>query len=104
MGKDDKSIETYGLNAVCTHLGCVVPCQPPITNLCAPVTVPSMLLTVMLYVDQHLFHSRWLTAQLVKTVKLPFRPGPRLTSVQRKNHGGCKLIAALESTSDTITK
>lgn len=23
--KDDKSIESYGLNAVCTHLGCVVP-------------------------------------------------------------------------------
>lgn len=23
--KDDGSIETYGLNAVCTHLGCVVP-------------------------------------------------------------------------------
>jgi len=23
--KEDKSIETYGLNAVCTHLGCVVP-------------------------------------------------------------------------------
>ena len=23
--KEDKTIETYGLNAVCTHLGCVVP-------------------------------------------------------------------------------
>ena len=23
--KEDKSLETYGLNAVCTHLGCVVP-------------------------------------------------------------------------------
>jgi len=23
--KDDKTLETYGLNAVCTHLGCVVP-------------------------------------------------------------------------------
>jgi cytochrome b6-f complex iron-sulfur subunit len=23
--KEDKSIEKYGLNAVCTHLGCVVP-------------------------------------------------------------------------------
>lgn len=23
--KEDKSIEDYGLNAVCTHLGCVVP-------------------------------------------------------------------------------
>jgi cytochrome b6-f complex iron-sulfur subunit len=23
--KDDKTIETFGLNAVCTHLGCVVP-------------------------------------------------------------------------------
>ena len=23
--KEDKSIESYGLNAVCTHLGCVVP-------------------------------------------------------------------------------
>eukprot|EP00529_Nitzschia_sp_RCC80_P033690 CAMPEP_0113458586 /NCGR_PEP_ID=MMETSP0014_2-20120614/9999_1 /TAXON_ID=2857 /ORGANISM="Nitzschia sp." /LENGTH=214 /DNA_ID=CAMNT_0000350115 /DNA_START=83 /DNA_END=727 /DNA_ORIENTATION=- /assembly_acc=CAM_ASM_000159 len=23
--KDDKSLESYGLNAVCTHLGCVVP-------------------------------------------------------------------------------
>lgn len=23
--KEDKTIENYGLNAVCTHLGCVVP-------------------------------------------------------------------------------
>lgn len=23
--KDDKTLESYGLNAVCTHLGCVVP-------------------------------------------------------------------------------
>jgi cytochrome b6-f complex iron-sulfur subunit len=23
--KEDKSLESYGLNAVCTHLGCVVP-------------------------------------------------------------------------------
>ena len=23
--KDDKSLETYAINAVCTHLGCVVP-------------------------------------------------------------------------------
>merc|ERR1719258_228344 len=23
--KDDKTIETFGINAVCTHLGCVVP-------------------------------------------------------------------------------
>ena len=23
--KEDKTLETYGLNAVCTHLGCVVP-------------------------------------------------------------------------------
>eukprot|EP00555_Chaetoceros_dichaeta_P003165 CAMPEP_0198248490 /NCGR_PEP_ID=MMETSP1447-20131203/238_1 /TAXON_ID=420782 /ORGANISM="Chaetoceros dichaeta, Strain CCMP1751" /LENGTH=213 /DNA_ID=CAMNT_0043932889 /DNA_START=40 /DNA_END=678 /DNA_ORIENTATION=+ len=34
--KDDKSIETYGLNAVCTHLGCVVPWSAPNNKFMCP--------------------------------------------------------------------
>jgi len=34
--KDDKSIESYGLNAVCTHLGCVVPWSAPNNKFMCP--------------------------------------------------------------------
>jgi len=34
--KDDKTIETYGLNAVCTHLGCVVPWSAPNNKFMCP--------------------------------------------------------------------
>lgn len=34
--KEDKTIETYGLNAVCTHLGCVVPWAPANNKFMCP--------------------------------------------------------------------
>jgi len=34
--KDDKSLESYGLNAVCTHLGCVVPWSPANNKFMCP--------------------------------------------------------------------
>jgi len=34
--KDDGSLETYGLNAVCTHLGCVVPWSAPNNKFMCP--------------------------------------------------------------------
>jgi len=34
--KEDKSIEEYGLNAVCTHLGCVVPWSAPNNKFMCP--------------------------------------------------------------------
>lgn len=34
--KEDKSIEDYGLNAVCTHLGCVVPWSAPNNKFMCP--------------------------------------------------------------------
>lgn len=34
--KEDKSIESYGLNAVCTHLGCVVPWSAPNNKFMCP--------------------------------------------------------------------
>jgi len=34
--KDDKTIESYGLNAVCTHLGCVVPWSAPNKKFMCP--------------------------------------------------------------------
>jgi len=34
--KPDKSIEDYGLNAVCTHLGCVVPWSAPNNKFMCP--------------------------------------------------------------------
>jgi len=34
--KEDKSIESYGLNAVCTHLGCVVPWSPANNKFMCP--------------------------------------------------------------------
>eukprot|EP00554_Chaetoceros_debilis_P005719 CAMPEP_0194074074 /NCGR_PEP_ID=MMETSP0149-20130528/1278_1 /TAXON_ID=122233 /ORGANISM="Chaetoceros debilis, Strain MM31A-1" /LENGTH=211 /DNA_ID=CAMNT_0038754183 /DNA_START=61 /DNA_END=696 /DNA_ORIENTATION=- len=34
--KEDKTLETYGLNAVCTHLGCVVPWSAPNNKFMCP--------------------------------------------------------------------
>ena len=34
--KDDKTLESYGLNAVCTHLGCVVPWSPANNKFMCP--------------------------------------------------------------------
>ena len=34
--KDDGTIENYGLNAVCTHLGCVVPWVPSANQFQCP--------------------------------------------------------------------
>lgn len=34
--KPDKTLETYGLNAVCTHLGCVVPWSAPNNKFMCP--------------------------------------------------------------------
>ena len=34
--KDDKTLESYGLNAVCTHLGCVVPWSAPNNKFMCP--------------------------------------------------------------------
>jgi len=34
--KEDKSLETFGLNAVCTHLGCVVPWSAPNNKFMCP--------------------------------------------------------------------
>jgi len=34
--KDDKTLESYGLNAVCTHLGCVVPWSAPNKKFMCP--------------------------------------------------------------------
>lgn len=34
--KEDKTLETYGLNAVCTHLGCVVPWSPANNKFMCP--------------------------------------------------------------------
>lgn len=34
--KEDKSFESYGLNAVCTHLGCVVPWSAPNNKFMCP--------------------------------------------------------------------
>lgn len=33
---EDKSIESYGINAVCTHLGCVVPWNPNANRFICP--------------------------------------------------------------------
>lgn len=34
--KEDKTLESYGLNAVCTHLGCVVPWSAPNNKFMCP--------------------------------------------------------------------
>ena len=34
--KEDQTLETYGLNAVCTHLGCVVPWSAPNNKFMCP--------------------------------------------------------------------
>jgi cytochrome b6-f complex iron-sulfur subunit len=34
--KEDKTLESYGLNAVCTHLGCVVPWTPAANKFQCP--------------------------------------------------------------------
>jgi len=34
--KEDKTLESYGLNAVCTHLGCVVPWSAPNKKFMCP--------------------------------------------------------------------
>merc|ERR1712232_734124 len=38
--KDDKTLESYGLNAVCTHLGCVVPWSAPNNKFMCPCHGP----------------------------------------------------------------
>merc|ERR1711988_536809 len=56
---DDKKIESYGLNAVCTHLGCVVPWNKAENKFIAHATALSTTMKARSYAA--LRHFRWLS-------------------------------------------
>ena len=89
--KDDGELETYGLNAVCTHLGCVVPWSAPKTrSSCAHAMDPNMPPPELSSVDPLPFHLPSPTWMLMRPERLFSAPGPRLTSVPTESAGGCK--------------
>merc|ERR1719215_486526 len=69
----------------------------PITNSCAHATDRNMLLMVMLYLDQLLFHLPLLTVMLLKTTIRSFSLlGPKMISVPEERDGGTKYTTVNE--------
>merc|ERR1712084_73576 len=94
--KEDKSLESYGLNAVCTHLGCVVPWSAANNKFMCPCHGSQYAPMVMSYVDQLLFHLLLLTVMLLKTTR-SFSPlGPKMISVPEERDGGTKYTTVNE--------
>lgn len=118
MVEADKTIATYGINAVCTHLGCVVPFNSAENKFICPchgsqynfqgkvVRGPAPLVrsisnprffTVNTYIIpliNHLFnrsHWPWLTPTSTTARSYSCR-GSKLISVPAKNHGGHRYI------------